>query len=223
MGITTIVLGVIVIILIYVLYTFYVKKSSVLVTTASLKGSNTPITALSAPQSTRYAYGIWVYINTWSPNVAKTIFSRANNIDLYLDSDKATLKCKITQSPEPNPPQIITITDNFPIQKWVCVVISADGQFIDCYLDGKLMNSNKLKNPPKTPDSTGTAPVVLGSGFDAYVAGFTSWSGPIGPQEAWNSYLSGNGGNSVSRMFTSYNIDVSVMKDNVQQSKFTLL
>jgi len=149
MGITTIVLGVIVIILIYVLYTFYVKKSSVLVTTASLKGSNTPITALSAPQSTRYAYGIWVYINTWSPNVAKTIFSRANNIDLYLDSDKATLKCKITQSPEPNPPQIITITDNFPIQKWVCVVISADGQFIDCYLDGKLMNSNKLKNPPK--------------------------------------------------------------------------
>jgi hypothetical protein len=222
MGITTIVLGVIVIILIYILYVFYVKKSAVLVTTASLKNSNTPITALSAPQSTRYAYGIWVYINTWNAGGTKTIFSRNNNINLYLDPTKPILYCEIAQNPQPNPPQKITLTDNFPVQKWVYVVISADDRIIDCYLDGKLVNSNKLKESAAAPASSSSAPVVLGTGFDAYVAGFTSWSGPIGPQEAWNSYLSGNGGNSVSRLFTSYNVDVTVKKDNVEQSKFSL-
>jgi len=220
MGITTIVLGVIVIILIYILYVFYVKKSSVLVTTASLKGSNNPITALSAGQSTRYAYGIWIYINTWNAGGTKNIFSRENNIKLYLDPTKPILYCEIAQDPQPNPPQQIKITENFPVQKWVYIVISADDRIIDCYLDGKLVNSNKLTNSAARPAS-GTA-VTLGTGFDAYVAGFTSWSGPIGPQEAWNSYLSGNGGNSVSRLFTAYNVDVTVKKDNVEQSKFSL-
>jgi len=222
MGITTIILGVIVIILIYVLYVFYVKKSSVLVTTASLKKTNNPITALNAAQSTRYAYGIWVYINTWTTGGAKIIFSRDNNIKLYLDDSKPTLYCEIAQSPAPDPPQKIVLTDNFPVQKWVYVIISADDRIIDCYLDGKLVNSNKLKNAALTPASSSASPVNLGSGFDAYVAGFTTWSGPIGPQEAWNSYLSGNGGSSVSRMFTSYNVDVSIKKDNVEQSKFAL-
>jgi hypothetical protein len=220
MGITTIILGVIVIILVYVLYVFYVKKNSVIVKTASLKGSNTPITALSAPQSTRYAYGIWVYINTWNTGGTKTIFSRSNNINLYLDQTKPILYCKITQNPDIEKP--ITITDNFPIQKWVYVIISSDDRIIDCYLDGKLVNSNKLTNSAATPASSSSSPVVLGSGFDAYVAGFTSWSGPIGPQEAWNSYLSGNGGSSLTQMFTSYGVDVSIMKDNVEQSKFAL-
>jgi uncharacterized protein (UPF0333 family) len=220
MGITTIVLGVIVIILIYILYVFYVKKTSVLVATAHLKGANTPITALSAAQSTRYAYGIWLYINTWDTSGTKTLFYRDNNINVYLDQTKPTLYCTIAQNPASD--QVITITNNFPVQKWVYVIISADDRIIDCYLDGKLVNSNKLKNSALTPANSATAPVNLGQGFDAYVAGFTSWSGPIGPQEAWNSYLSGNGGNSVSRLFTSYNVDVSIKKDNVEQSKFAL-
>jgi hypothetical protein len=220
MGVTTIILGVIVIILIYILYVFYVKKNKTLVASASLKGKNPPITAIASAQSTRYAYGIWLYINTWNTSNEKVVFSRKNNIKLYLDKTKPTLYCAITQNPESN--QVITITDNFPVQKWVYILISADDRIIDCYLDGKLVNSNKLENSPAPPQAAASAPIDLGTLFDAYVAGFNSWSAPVGPQDAWNSYLSGNGGSSVSRFFSSYGVQVSVTKDNIEQSKFSL-
>jgi hypothetical protein len=220
MDVTTIILGVIVIILIYVLYVFYVKKNKTLVASASLKGTNPPITAIASAQSTRYAYGIWVYINTWNTSNEKVIFMRDNNIKVFLDQTKPTLYCAITQNPASK--QVITITDNFPVQKWVCILISADDRIIDCYLDGKLVNSNKLENSPAPPQAAASAPIKLGETFDAYVAGFKSWSAPVGPQEAWNSYLSGNGGSSVSKFFTAYGVQVSVTKDNIEQSKFSL-
>jgi hypothetical protein len=83
-----IVLGIIIIILIYVLYVYFVSKSSVISKSANLKeGGNEPITAITSGQSTRYAYGIWVYVNTWDSTRKKTIFSRKNNIHLYLAAD----------------------------------------------------------------------------------------------------------------------------------------
>ena len=78
---TTIVLAIIVIILVYVLYAYFVSGSSVISKSASLKdGGNSPITTINSGQSTRYAYGIWTYVNTWDSTREKTIFSRDNNI-----------------------------------------------------------------------------------------------------------------------------------------------
>lgn len=220
MDYTTIVLVIIVLILIYVLYVYFIQKSTVIMATASLKsGTNSPITALNSGQSTRYAYGIWVYVNTWDTTSTKTIFSRPNNIALQLDANTPSLFCIINQTPPSG--QKILITDNFPIQKWVYVVVSADGNIIDCYLDGKLVNSTKLTNSPTTPDTPINAPVTLGSGWDAYIAGFQNWSGPIGPQQAWDSYMQGNG-NAISNYFSQYSINIAVNKDNVQQSSYTV-
>ena len=220
---TTIILAIIVIVLIYVLYVYFVKKSSVIASSASLNSgaTNQPITTLNSGQSTRYAYGIWVYVNTWDTTTTKTIFMRVGNIRLYLASNKPSLYCQIVQSPPAQPNTDILITDNFPIQKWVYVVVSADNMIIDSYLDGKLVNSTKLQNQPATPGTAANNPVVLGSGWDAYIAGFNNWSGPIGPQQAWDSYMSGNG-NAVSRFFSQYSVNIAVNKDNVQQSSYTM-
>ena len=221
MDFTTIILAIIVIVLIYVLYVYFVKKSSVITSSASLKsGTNQPITTLNSGQSTRYAYGIWVYVNTWDTSTTKTIFMRTGNIRLYLASNQPSLYCQIVQNPASTQSDIL-ITDNFPIQKWVYVVISSDNSIVDCYLDGKLVNSTKLQNQPATPGTPANNPVILGSGWDAYIAGFNNWNGPIGPQEAWDSYLSGNG-NAMSRFFSQYSVNIAVNKDNVQQSSYTM-
>jgi hypothetical protein len=45
----------------------------------------------------------------------------------------------------------ILITDNYPIQKWCYIVISVDSAFIDCYLDGKLVLSQKTYLPNPVP------------------------------------------------------------------------
>ena len=218
----TVILAIVVILLIYVLYVYFVSKSKVLASSASLlSGSNQPITTINSGQSTQYAYGIWVYVNTWNTTTQKIIFTRTNNLTVYLAPDQPSLYVQIVQTSGQNqvnaPP--ILITDNFPIQKWTYIVVSSDNMVIDCYLDGKLVNSTKLANSPSVPANG--SPVVLGNGWDCYIAGFQNWSGPIGPQQAWDSYMSGNG-NAVSQFFGRYSINIAVNKDNVQQSSYTM-
>jgi hypothetical protein len=220
MSITVIILVVLVILLLYFLYAYFVKKSNTLTKSANLNSTNPNYTTLNSGQSTRYAYGIWVFINTWNTTTEKIIFSRANNIKLYLDKTKPTLYCAITQNPASNDKPIV-VTDNFPVQTWTLVVISADGQIIDCYMDGKLVTSTKMSSAPQAPQDAATAPVVLGSGWDCYVAGFQNWSGPVGPQEVWDAYIQGNG-SALSQYFGNYGMTLTVSKNNVDQSKYTV-
>tara|TARA_B100001287_G_scaffold276605_1_gene288134 strand:+ start:5193 stop:5876 length:684 start_codon:yes stop_codon:yes gene_type:complete len=222
---TTIVLGIIVIILIYILYVFFISKSSVISKSANLKeGRNEPVTTINSGQSTRYAYGIWVYVNTWDSTREKTIFSRKDNIRLYLAADEPSLYCTITclsKDGSSLDEQNILITDNFSIQKWVYINISSDNSIVDAYIDGKLVNSTKLVTSPNQPEAPKLAPVVYGNGWDCYVAGLQNWSNPIGPQEAWDNYMDGNS-NALSRFFGSYSLNFAVNKDNVQQSSYTI-
>lgn len=222
---TVIVLAIIIIILIYLLYAFFINKSSVISKSANLKeGGNDPITTINSGQSTRYTYGIWVYVNTWDSTREKTIFSRKDNIRLYLAANEPSLYCTITCMSKDGSSlteQNILITDNFGIQKWVYVVISSDNTIIDTYLDGKLVNSTKLVTSPNQPGPAKTSPIVYGQGWDCYVAGFQNWNKPIGPQEVWDNYMAGNS-NAVSQFFGSYSFTFGVNKDNVQQSSYTM-
>ena len=222
---TTIVLGIIVLLLIYTLYIFFVRKSSVISKSASLKeGNNEPVTKINSGQSTRYAYGIWVYVNTWDASREKTIFSRKDNIRLYLAADEPSLYCSISclsKSGSSLQEQTILLTDNFSVQKWVYIVISSDNSIVDAYIDGKLVNSTKLATSPNVPETSKLSPLLYGSGWDCYVAGLQNWSTPIGPQEAWDNYMEGNS-NALSRFFGSYSMNFAVNKDNVEQSSYTL-
>jgi hypothetical protein len=226
MNYTTVILFVVIIILVYILYKYFTTSVSTLSTSASLKVSNPKITKLTNPTATRYAYGIWVFVNTWDTSNTKTIFSRDKNIKVYLDTNTPTLYCDMTLADGSS--QKIVITTNFPIQKWTYITINVDGQFVDCYLDGKLVVSTKLNGVAMTPGDSGEtgAPVVLGNtggGFDAFVAGFQNWANPVGPQEVWNAYMAGSqSGASLSKIFGSYNVDISLLKNNVQQTKFSI-
>ena len=130
---------------------FFVSKSSVIDKSASLKESNEPITTINSGQSVRYAYGIWVYVNTWDTTREKTIFSRKDNIRLYLAANEPSLYCSITCMSKDGSSlvdQNILITDNFGIQKWVYVVISSDNTIIDTYCRHEffmLTNQNELR------------------------------------------------------------------------------
>ena len=144
MNTTLIILGVIIAILIYVLYYFYApSNATVLSSKANLNAANPPITSINAPTNTRYGYGIWVYVNSWNSTTDKIIFSRSNNITLRLDKSKPSLYCDVTMNDGKTVHKTL-ITDNFPLQKWVFVIVSVDNQFLDCYLDGKLVKSTRL-------------------------------------------------------------------------------
>jgi hypothetical protein len=230
-----IILGIVIIILIYILYKYFTTSTSTLGTIIDLSKTSTT-TAFTKKEnivnsiSSRYSYSVWVYIDTWDSNEKKDIFYRNrvgvsgstpehSDIRLYLDQFSPTLKCEFyTNISQTEPTETITITNNFAVQKWVCVVISVDNRIIDCYIDGKLVTSQQLKNQPTLTDSD----ILVGT-FKAHLAKFQRTTSPIDPQTAWSNYMSGNGGNSLKKMFSSYGVDVSFKKDNIEQQKFSII
>jgi hypothetical protein len=222
-----IILGIVITILIYVLYKFFRNDTGAILTkTSNLNTTNDETVAItsgsiSSGESHIYSYGLWLYVNTWSTN-AKTIFRRQykdssyDDIKLYLDTTTPTLKCDF-YTDNTSSPETVNITTNFPIQKWVHIIVSVDNKIVDTYLDGKLITSQQLNGIPTVSEGD----IYLGK-FDAYMANFQNWNSAMDPQTAWKTYMSGNGGNAISKMFKSYGLDFSLKKDNVEQYKLNV-
>lgn len=231
-----IILGVVVLVLLYFLYVNYISKTTVLNPLVNLNSSVNDIkyVDLVKRDSTRYSYGVWIYVNSWSSQNLKPIISRgistkqtelSGDLDftLYLDNSSPSLKCMINSDPttttsitnrsiQPS----IEITNNFPIQKWTYVIVSVDNSIIDFYLDGKLVLSRKLDYVP----TRSSKDVSIGGTIrqDIFLANIVRNPYPIDPQTAWNTYLSGNGQNNSSNL----NINLAVLQNNVEQKRFTL-
>jgi hypothetical protein len=198
------------------------------------------VSTLSTPKSTRYSYSIWIYVNTWKNSTKNVIFSRYNDIVVYLDSTSAVLKCIINPQYPPSadataittlsnvielskvdtaksPP--ITITSNFPIQKWVCVTFVIDNQTVDIYLDGKMVKSLAISQV--NPDDKSNIYYGYGAGFDTVVSGFKRWPTPIDPQSVWNYYTSGNGSSALSNP-SGYHAVINITSNNAPSSQIKL-
>jgi hypothetical protein len=230
MNAVAIILGIIIVILIYVLYKYFTNTATPIQTSiVSLKSPPSEITKLSSPTSNQYAYGIWVYVSTWDNNVAKTIFEHQNAMKVYLDKNSPKLKVKVTMSTGSD--LDVFIVDSFPLQKWVYIIASMDNQFLDVYLDGKLVKSTKLTDNnntalPKIP--VDGAKVIIGNGqngakWDAYVTYFNRWTTSMDPGTAWQYYMKGNGQNSVLGGLKNYGVQMQLTQNNVVASTYTLL
>jgi len=230
MNVVALILAIVVIILFYILYRFFMMKSTELTKTASLLDSITPIDIKTSPTNTRYTYGIWIYVNGWDSNVNKVIFDRNDNVKLYFDKLSPVLKCDIAMTATET--ETVNITDSFPLQKWTHIIVNADNQYFDFYLDGKLVKSVRAH---ATNDTTvGSFPKIpiidtkmnLGNptgGFDAHITRFYHWNQPIDPHTAWKTYMAGNGQSTLTSVTNSYNVDLHVLKDNIEYTKFKLI
>ena len=155
-----------------------------------------------------------------------------NNIGVYVDGASPTMKvdyvknnaafdasyCSVAR--QANEKGTIVITDNFPIQTWVHIIISVDNAYIDCYMNGKLTKSILEKDGIIPP--TKTTPITFGVCPGTSLAKFKRTSGPISPQIAWDKYSAGNGTNQFSKYLGTLGMDVSLKKDNVEYSKINL-
>jgi hypothetical protein len=214
MNVTLVILGILLIVLIYVIYQYVTNVSQEISDYKNVTTSATSVTPedLSSPNSTRYAHSIWVYVKKHSGECPFITFSDATGTagtKLYLAANTPTLKYASSAATSAE----LIITDNFPIQKWVCLTISIDNQIVDVYMDGKLVKSAKYTHG--TP-STWT----LSSGsFEGYITKFKRWAEPLNPQKVYDIYMEGNGRSGI---LPAYGVDLSLFKDNIEQSKFTL-
>jgi hypothetical protein len=236
-------LGIIAIILIYVLYQYYTSSITALAPTTSLLQTNTAISILKNPSSYNYTYSAWIYVNNWNWNKKMPIYYRdyvtgkaqpdanfvtgdfanqgANTINnsmfmLYLDASKPILYCQVPEKTVDNA-QPFTITSNFPIQNWTNVVVSVNSQYVDFYINGKLVKSVQMANIPQMPSAT--TPVYLGQGGDIVISGFTYTTSATSPQSVWTSYINGN---PTSSSLSAYNINIDLVKNSAVQQTYTL-
>ena len=220
-----IILGVVVVLIIY-LYFFYSTSENILSDKLDLTTQQQPILVANIvkPDSSIYSYEFWVYVGKYG-GTKQELFYRAsdkthNNIGVYIDGSSPTLKIDYVKNDTSFTKGTVVVTDNFPVQTWVHVIVSVSNNYIDTYVNGKLTKSIKETDGIYLPSSS--SPINFGLSNGTILAKMTRTTKATDPQTAWDKYSAGNGENQLSKYLGTLGMDVSLKKDNVEYSKFNL-
>ena len=226
----TIILGVIVIIILYLVISYLTDS-----TRADLMGLHNAKTAegdmgviinpTSLPGNTAsndYTYSMWIFINDWNHKYGddKIIFRRTKKTStsdtfddvcpcVSIGATKNELKVEMATNGTTKT-ESFSVSD-IPIQKLVNVIVTTEGRTVDVYLDGKLVKSyvmngvlkiDKLANVYLTPDG----------GFSGYLNKFRYYARTMSPREAYEIYKEGSGTDGVMGMLGNYKFNFAFGK-----------
>ena len=222
MNYTLIILGTILVVIVYILYKVIDEKGRSVASKTDLNKQEPEVRLSSVsgnPTSPRYYISSWIYIKTLN-DANKSLFKIANGTTTYLDvsmSNTASLSYEILEDSAAVPH---TIMDNFPLQKWVFLIISVDNNIVDLYIDGKLLRSHKIAGTVTSINEASS--IHFGTNIDGFLAKMEREPRPISPSEAWDKYMDGNGGNYFSKMFANYGGTVTITKDDLDVRQFQM-
>jgi hypothetical protein len=228
----------------YTLQDLQSGKTSTIINASDLasNGSNIP--------SSNFAYSVWFYINDWNYRYGepKVIFGRMgaqsdstngsipgiSGVDpcpvvalgAVENNLMVSLGCYPGANQQPTTPGSKSITHtcsvgNIPIQKWVNLTISVYGRTMDIYIDGKLVRTCLLPGVANI-NTNSNIYVTPKGGFDGWTSKLQYYPNSINPQDAWNIYVKGYGGNMFSNLFSSYQIKVSLVENGTTQNSITI-
>jgi hypothetical protein len=110
---------------------------------------------------------------------------------------------------------------NFPLQKWVNLIVSVYGRTLDVYIDGKLVKTCVAPGPI-IGGSGGDISVTPGGGFDGWTSALKYWADSSNPQQAYNIYKSGYGGSIASNLMNKYRLRVAFLEDGQETGAFEI-
>lgn len=186
----------------------------------TLQGSNLPNSFKA-----NSAVSVWFYIKKWV-NGAK-IISFHNNAaptpvnTLFLAVFKNnTNTIQIFPRSGSSDPNVDCEVADFPLQKWVNLIVSFNGSAMDVYVDGKLMKSCVVNMGSRLGETQG---IVLGDEITlpndvGFITNVKLKAAPIAPQEAWDIYSQGFGGSPWSDLLNKYKVKLSFIVDNQEQA-----
>lgn len=170
---------------------------------------------LVKPDAVSYTYKVWLYVDK---PISSTAFIFARYKDLTLSLNGTTSVLSVTTKHTNTADITHMITNNFPLQKWVYVVISVDNATIDMYLDGKLVKSVVDAHAPDL-----TSPIKFGVNSGVFMSKFNRVTGASNPQTVWSDYLDGSGSaTGLSNLANKYSVNLSILKDNVLSTSVSL-
>ena len=236
----TLFLIVVVFLVVYLIYHFFTKHKYHL--SGLQKGTKSKtIHANKLPinkGSNNYAYSIWFYVNDWSYrlNQTKVLLSRSgltqsggstigaidNNPLISLAAFENNLDILISTYGKGTTDNAHTCSvRNFPIQKWVNLIISLNGRTLDVYIDGKLVRTCILPGVAKI-NQKADVKITPDGGFNGFTSNLQYFSHPLNPQEAYNIYRNGYGGSALSNIFEKYKLKISYLVNNQEEGSFEI-
>ena len=209
-------IGLIIIIIVIIYYVYYYLTNTSL--TSGLQELNKPLTVtydkLINPNSLTYSYQAWIYLSSPTANSTK-IFHRGSSDSSYsefevdISGQILTLKAG-TGSVAPT--QIMTITTNFPIQKWTYLVVNVSNlSTFEAYINGKLAKTVNVSTPSLDPTSKTSSLYIGNTTFSgSYVTKFIRLPKVLDAKTIWETYLSGNGLSSFLATLMPYGLNMSI-------------
>jgi hypothetical protein len=236
-------LGVIIIIVLYVVYSFFFKDH----TSANLVGMHNAKQQLRIEGSTipgnassiDFTFSIWVYVNDWNYQYGekKHILVRGNKAltgerspVMYFDPNtndvNITVNCYPKTGSKSSPGTLSHCKiSNVPIQKWTHILFTTNNKTLDTYLDGKLVRTCVLSGVPKMDKK---APLFLtpgkegAKGFSGYTSKLRYYSRTLNPREVYDVYKEGYSDNPLGNLLGKYKMKVAFLKGSEEMSSFQI-
>ena len=217
-----------VIVILLLLYVIFKALTTSYTTLGSMQKwtNKTTLTGGNLPNSFKAnsSISVWFYIKEW--------YNGANIVSFYNSVSTASADSILFQAFLKNDTNTIVIKpkaanatnceiSEFPLQKWVNLIISFNGSAMDVYVDGKLVKSCVVNTGS---DLAKTESIVLGADQNdrntdiGFITNVKLKSTPIAPQEAWDIYSQGFGGSPWSDLLNKYKVKLSFIVDNQEQT-----
>ena len=229
----------------YATSTVLIKKAVYLPETAKDNLDTIAWDKLGNPASTTYHYEGWLYLkdkpSATSPNIP-VIFYRGDdgigsNTQVILGMDGSSLglytNAKIDKGHMTSAGSLVlTILSDFPVQKWTHFIVNiVNGSIIECYINGKLVKSMQAPPAPAngkklidlTPDTRSNLKIGGVNSIKGYITKFKRDPVVLNAEEAWNTYLEGNGLESYAKWFGGYGAAFSLFSSAGEIKKVTIL
>jgi hypothetical protein len=158
-------------------------------------------------------------VNGLNPCPAVVLGATQNNLEIFLTCYPGLNT--ISSSPVMNSIVHKCSVANVPVQKWVNLIISVYGRSLDVYLDGKLVRTCLLPGVANINNNANIY-VTPNGGFNGWTSKFQYYPNSLNPQEAYNIYTRGYGGNLFTNFFNSYEVQITLLENGTSQGNITI-
>lgn len=202
---------------------------------------------IQSPISQNYYYEAWIYLSdapvisslshdtivpvpTSVPRILGRLDADKNDVSLNVFRKDATATskytlCVLAGKPGANEAKSYFVTEDFPTNKWVYLVMNVNGKLVEVYVNGKLLRTIYLDNI--FIERSVTAPIKIGfSNLIGHITRVIRKPENIDPNKVWDQYLQGNGqyGGSLYGLLdyiNSYVFKLDITKDGKIRREFT--
>jgi hypothetical protein len=240
---------VIVVILLYIIWSYFFTSMEVLM--SFQKGTELFSMSLDKvvdSSKNNYSFSVWTYIDDWGVNYGNSknilavspgikspcffalFFSKTtNDLNIYIEPDNPTVVGS-NENVYNSLSSTCSIT-NFPLQTWVNISVSVYNRAIDVYIDGKLIKTCSM-TAVASPISNSSTIYIGGSktpensqvpGFSGFIASVVYSPDVFSPKEVWDIYSRGYTNSAFDlNALKRYKLELAFLKDNSVLKSFSI-